>query len=366
MLDFFGTDCAVAKININLFSARNAALSRPPLFQTQASLNLDANASRRCPTAARSRCKLAARRPRLSRHHRHGHGHLAADEIAKLSGRFIRPSGRNRTRPGDDAEDRANARRRDRRAERTWTRHQVQRSAAQGLSSKPFAMHARMQRSRPQIRTLHWGISVTSPIRGPLSNLQSLASESHPAVAQPLHPTSTSWRRLLLVALPLLVASPVYGYIERHSLGSMRPRIVQYRARRTDQGEHRETAADISKGRRHQRQVCRRRGQAQHRQTRLPRTRMEERDGLGRGRARRPCSSTTATRGIGNYRYGGDREGEWWGLSHAEPFLLRGGDVDKLAAACTQIARPRSCGDGASWPTAARSSSTTQGQGPAR
>ncbi|HXG09881.1 MAG TPA: YdjY domain-containing protein [Gemmataceae bacterium] len=42
---------------------------------------------------------------------------------------------------------------------------------------------------------------------------------------------------------------------------------------------------------------------------------------------------------IGTYWYQCYREGEWWGMSHAEPFLLRTyyGDVDKLAAAVTAI-----------------------------
>lgn len=42
---------------------------------------------------------------------------------------------------------------------------------------------------------------------------------------------------------------------------------------------------------------------------------------------------------IGTYWYQCYREGEWWGLSHAEPFLLRTyyGDPDKLAEAVTAI-----------------------------
>jgi len=44
---------------------------------------------------------------------------------------------------------------------------------------------------------------------------------------------------------------------------------------------------------------------------------------------------------IGTYWYQTYREGEWWGLSHAEPFLLRTfyGDVEKLADACTRIVK---------------------------
>jgi len=42
---------------------------------------------------------------------------------------------------------------------------------------------------------------------------------------------------------------------------------------------------------------------------------------------------------IGTYWYQCYREGEWWGMSHAEPFLLRTfyGDPDKLAAHCTRM-----------------------------
>jgi hypothetical protein len=42
---------------------------------------------------------------------------------------------------------------------------------------------------------------------------------------------------------------------------------------------------------------------------------------------------------IGNYWYQCYPEGEWWGLSHAEPFLLRTyfGDAEKLAAAITRM-----------------------------
>lgn len=42
---------------------------------------------------------------------------------------------------------------------------------------------------------------------------------------------------------------------------------------------------------------------------------------------------------IGNYWYQAYPEGEWWGMSHAEPFLLRTymGDPEKLAAAVTAI-----------------------------
>lgn len=43
---------------------------------------------------------------------------------------------------------------------------------------------------------------------------------------------------------------------------------------------------------------------------------------------------------IGNYWYQCYHEGDWWGMTHAEPFLLRtfSGDVDKLAAAVPAIA----------------------------
>src|SRR5690349_1972893 len=42
---------------------------------------------------------------------------------------------------------------------------------------------------------------------------------------------------------------------------------------------------------------------------------------------------------IGNYWYQCYNQGEWWGMSHGEPFLLRtfAGNVDKLAAAVTEI-----------------------------
>ena len=42
---------------------------------------------------------------------------------------------------------------------------------------------------------------------------------------------------------------------------------------------------------------------------------------------------------IGTYWYQCYREGDWWGMSHAEPFLLRTfyGDPDKLADACTRV-----------------------------
>jgi hypothetical protein len=44
---------------------------------------------------------------------------------------------------------------------------------------------------------------------------------------------------------------------------------------------------------------------------------------------------------IGTYWYQCYREGEWWGMSHAEPFLLRTyfGDAQKLGDACGRIAR---------------------------
>jgi hypothetical protein len=42
---------------------------------------------------------------------------------------------------------------------------------------------------------------------------------------------------------------------------------------------------------------------------------------------------------IGTYWYQCYKEGDWWGMSHAEPFLLRtySGDVEKLSAAVTEI-----------------------------
>lgn len=44
---------------------------------------------------------------------------------------------------------------------------------------------------------------------------------------------------------------------------------------------------------------------------------------------------------IGSYWYQAYREGEWWGMSHAEPFLLRTfyGDPEKLADLCTRIVK---------------------------
>jgi hypothetical protein len=44
---------------------------------------------------------------------------------------------------------------------------------------------------------------------------------------------------------------------------------------------------------------------------------------------------------IGTYWYQCYQEGEWWGMSHAEPFLLRTfyGDAQKLADACVRIAK---------------------------
>ena len=44
---------------------------------------------------------------------------------------------------------------------------------------------------------------------------------------------------------------------------------------------------------------------------------------------------------IGSYWYQCYREGEWWGMSHAEPFLLRTffGDPQKLADLCTRIVK---------------------------
>jgi hypothetical protein len=46
---------------------------------------------------------------------------------------------------------------------------------------------------------------------------------------------------------------------------------------------------------------------------------------------------------IGTYWYQCYKENDWWGMSHAEPFLLRTycGDVDKLAAAVTAILQGR-------------------------
>src|SRR5581483_1742365 len=42
---------------------------------------------------------------------------------------------------------------------------------------------------------------------------------------------------------------------------------------------------------------------------------------------------------LGSYWYQCYREGDWWGMSHGEPFLLRTycGDTEKLAAAVTVI-----------------------------
>lgn len=44
---------------------------------------------------------------------------------------------------------------------------------------------------------------------------------------------------------------------------------------------------------------------------------------------------------IGTYWYQAYRQGEWWGMSHAEPFLLRTfyGDPDRLADLCTRIVK---------------------------
>src|SRR5262245_63315923 len=46
---------------------------------------------------------------------------------------------------------------------------------------------------------------------------------------------------------------------------------------------------------------------------------------------------------IGDYWYQCYKEGEWWGMSHAEPFLLRTffGDVDFLAKAVPEILQNR-------------------------
>ncbi|MBL8794171.1 MAG: hypothetical protein JNM56_09715, partial [Planctomycetia bacterium] len=42
---------------------------------------------------------------------------------------------------------------------------------------------------------------------------------------------------------------------------------------------------------------------------------------------------------IGSYWYQAYQQGDWWGMSHAEPFLLRSycGNPEKLAAACKAI-----------------------------
>src|SRR5947209_6804233 len=46
---------------------------------------------------------------------------------------------------------------------------------------------------------------------------------------------------------------------------------------------------------------------------------------------------------IGSYWYQAYAGGEWWNLSHGEPFLLRSycGNIEKLAAACDQIVANR-------------------------
>ena len=51
------------------------------------------------------------------------------------------------------------------------------------------------------------------------------------------------------------------------------------------------------------------------------------------------CNGDASETCIGTYWYQCYREGDWWGLSHAEPFLLRTfyGDPDKLADHCTRI-----------------------------
>ncbi len=53
------------------------------------------------------------------------------------------------------------------------------------------------------------------------------------------------------------------------------------------------------------------------------------------------CNNEASETCIGTYWYQAYREGEWWGLSHAEPFLLRTfyGDPEKLADLCTRIVK---------------------------
>lgn len=53
------------------------------------------------------------------------------------------------------------------------------------------------------------------------------------------------------------------------------------------------------------------------------------------------CNNEASETCMGTYWYQAYREGDWWGLSHAEPFLLRTfyGDPDKLAELCTRIVK---------------------------
>jgi len=53
------------------------------------------------------------------------------------------------------------------------------------------------------------------------------------------------------------------------------------------------------------------------------------------------CNAEASETCIGTYWYQAYREGDWWGLSHAEPFLLRTfyGDPDKLADHCQRIVK---------------------------
>ncbi|HKA05646.1 MAG TPA: YdjY domain-containing protein [Gemmataceae bacterium] len=53
------------------------------------------------------------------------------------------------------------------------------------------------------------------------------------------------------------------------------------------------------------------------------------------------CNADASETCIGTYWYQTYREGEWWGMSHAEPFLLRTfyGDPDKLAGHCERIVK---------------------------
>jgi hypothetical protein len=53
------------------------------------------------------------------------------------------------------------------------------------------------------------------------------------------------------------------------------------------------------------------------------------------------CNADASETCIGTYWYQCYREGEWWGMSHAEPFLLRTfyGDPEKLSEACNKIVK---------------------------
>ena len=53
------------------------------------------------------------------------------------------------------------------------------------------------------------------------------------------------------------------------------------------------------------------------------------------------CNNDASETCIGTYWYQAYREGEWWGMSHAEPFLLRTfyGDPEKLADLCAKIVK---------------------------